>query len=495
MFYEEELQYHIACKKGDVGKYVILPGDPGRCEAIAKFFDNPVQVAHNREFNIYTGTLLGEKVSVCSTGIGGPSAAIAMEELHKIGADTFIRVGTCGGINVDVKADDVVIASGAIRFEHTSREYAPIEYPAVANLEVTNALNDAAQALNYPHHVGIAHCKDSFYGQHDPEKSPVFYELQNKWESWKRLGVLISEMESAALFVIADALKVRCGACFHVVWNQERKAAGLDQKTDMDTNTEKEIKVAIEALKTLIKKDNNIEDVPAVASVAIEEHKVKTIIESKLTKEEILSKVDHTLLKPTATWEQIQTLCKEALEAKTASVCIPECYVKRAHETFPDLNICTVVGFPLGYSDTSVKLLETKNAIANGASEIDMVINITDVKNGAFSNVTNEIRTLKSACGQLILKVIIETCYLTEEEKIKLCECVTLGGADFIKTSTGFGSGGATLEDIELFKKHIGPNVKIKAAGGMKTKEDVIAFAESGAARLGTSSALRLLNE
>lgn len=246
-------QYHINCKKGDVGRYVFLPGDPGRCESIAKLFDDYHHVSFNREYNIYTGTLLGEKVSVCSTGIGGPSASIAMEELANIGADTFIRVGTCGGINLDVQADDVVIATGAIRFEHTSLEYAPIEYPSVANFDLTMCLKNAAKDLGYRSHLGIVQCKDAFYGQHNPEKSPVYYELKNKWESWKRLGVLASEMESAALFVVADALKVRCASCFHVVWNQEREAAGLDQVNIKDTS--KAVKLAVEAMKLIILED------------------------------------------------------------------------------------------------------------------------------------------------------------------------------------------------------------------------------------------------
>ena len=241
------------CTEGDVGRYVLLPGDPGRCEAIAKHFDNPVHVGMNREYNVWTGYLLGEKVSVCSTGIGGPSASIAMEELVKIGADTFVRVGTCGGIHLDVKPGDVVVATGAIRFEHTSLEYAPIEYPAVADFDVTLALKTASEELGFDTHTGIAQCKDSFYGQHAPENSPVYYELLNKWESWKRLGVKCSEMESAALFVVANALNVRCGSCFHVVWNQEREKAGMFMPMTEDTSGA--IKVGIEAIKKLIEND------------------------------------------------------------------------------------------------------------------------------------------------------------------------------------------------------------------------------------------------
>lgn len=247
------VQYHIRCKEGDVGRYCFLPGDPGRCEAIAQHFDNPVHIGMNREYNIYTGTLLGEKVSVCSTGIGGPSAAIAMEELTAIGADTFIRVGTCGGIDLNVLPGDVVVATGAIRFEHTSFEYAPSEFPAVSDFDVTLALRDASLALGYRTHTGVVQCKDSFYGQHSPEKSPVSYELLQKWESWKRLGVKASEMESAALFVVAAALGVRCGSCFHAVWNQEREKLGMQMPMTEDTSGA--IRVGIEAVKRLIAQD------------------------------------------------------------------------------------------------------------------------------------------------------------------------------------------------------------------------------------------------
>ena len=246
-------QFHIACAQGDIGRYCILPGDPGRVPAIAALFDDAKQIAYNREFNVWTGTLLGEKVTACSTGIGGPSASIAMEELHKCGADTFIRTGTCGGIDLNVQSGDVVVATGAVRMEGTSREYAPIEFPAVADFQVTNALVEATKKLGFPLHTGIVQCKDSFYGQHDPAASPVYYELQQKWESWKRLGVKASEMESAALFVVAAALGCRCGSCFHVVWNQEREAAGLDQKMSEDTSSS--VKVSVEALKLLIEAD------------------------------------------------------------------------------------------------------------------------------------------------------------------------------------------------------------------------------------------------
>ena len=251
--HEHELQFHIKCKAGDVGRYCFLPGDPGRCEKIAAYFDNPVKVQSNREYTTYTGTLLGEKVSVCSTGIGGPSAVIAMEELHNIGADTFIRVGTCGGIALPVKSDDVVIATGAVRHEGASREYAPIEFPAVSDYEVQSALVQAAKNLGKPWHAGVVQCKDSFYGQHDPKRMPVSQELLYKWEAWKRLGVLASEMESAALFTAAAALGVRCGSAFHVIWNQEREKAGLDQKESEDVTLS--VKLAVEAVKELIRRD------------------------------------------------------------------------------------------------------------------------------------------------------------------------------------------------------------------------------------------------
>ncbi len=248
-----EKQYHIHCNPGDIGRYCILPGDPGRVPAIAALFDDAHPVAQNREFNVWTGTLLGEKVSACSTGIGGPSAAIAMEELTMCGADTFLRTGTCGGIDLEVQAGDIVVATGAIRYEHTSREYAPLEFPAVPDLGLTNCLVDAARALGYTTHTGVVQCKDSFYGQHSPDASPVDYELKQKWNAWRRLGVKASEMESAALFVVACALRVRCGSCFHVVWNQEREAAGLDQKMSEDATAS--VKVTVEALKLAIQRD------------------------------------------------------------------------------------------------------------------------------------------------------------------------------------------------------------------------------------------------
>ena len=248
-----EKEFHLQITKDDVGKYCFIPGDPGRCELIAKYFDDYYHVGQNREFNVYTGTLNGEKVSVCSTGIGGPSAAIAMEELVHCGVDTFIRVGTCGGIDLSVESDDIVIATGAIRFEHTSREYAPIEYPAVPDYHTTSNMVLAAKKLKQKYHTGIVQCKDSFYGQHSPLYSPVSYELVDKWDSWKKLNVKGSEMESAAVFVIANALHVRATSILHVVWNQEREKEGLDCK--MSTDVDAAIRVAVEGLRMLIDED------------------------------------------------------------------------------------------------------------------------------------------------------------------------------------------------------------------------------------------------
>ena len=252
----EGMQYHIGVKTGEVGRYVLLPGDPKRCAKIAAHFDNPVLVADNREYVTYTGTLDGVKVSVTSTGIGGPSAAIALEELVKCGADTFIRVGTCGGMDINVKGGDVVVATGAIRMEGTSKEYAPIEYPAVADLEVTNALVKACKKLGLDYHAGVVQCKDAFYGQHNTENMPVSYELLNKWEAWLRMGCKASEMESAALFIVGQYLRVRVGSCFLTMANQEREKKGLPNEQVHDT--EMAIKTAIEAIRILIKEEKEL---------------------------------------------------------------------------------------------------------------------------------------------------------------------------------------------------------------------------------------------
>lgn len=255
MNYSEDAskQYHIQVGEGDVGKYVILPGDPKRCAKIAEYFDDPVLVADNREYVTYTGYLDGVKVSVTSTGIGGPSASIAMEELVKAGADTFIRVGTCGGMQLDVKSGDLVIATGAVRMEGTSKEYAPIEFPAVADIGIVNALIASAGEMKEEYHAGVVQCKDAFYGQHAPEAMPVSYELLNKWEAWKRLGCLASEMESAALFIVASTLHVRVGSVFLVVANQEREREGLENPVIHDTDMA--IRTAVQAIRKLIKED------------------------------------------------------------------------------------------------------------------------------------------------------------------------------------------------------------------------------------------------
>lgn len=246
-------QYHTGVGPEDIGEYVILPGDPKRCAKIAAHFDNPVLVADSREYVTYTGTLDGVKVSVTSTGIGGPSAAIAIDELAKCGAHTFIRVGTCGGMQEEVMGGDIVIATGAVRMEGTSREFAPIEYPAVADFNVTNALVSAAGKIGVRNHVGVVQCKDSFFGQHEPGIMPVSYELENKWQAWIRMGCLASEMESAALFIAGSFLRVRVGSCFLVVANQERAKKGLPNKQAHDT--ELAISVAVEAIRELIKKE------------------------------------------------------------------------------------------------------------------------------------------------------------------------------------------------------------------------------------------------
>ena len=250
---DKDRQYHIQVAEGEVGRYVILPGDPKRCEKIAAHFENPRLIADSREYVTYTGYLDGEKVSVTSTGIGGPSAAIAMEELSRGGADTFIRVGTSGGMALEVKSGDVVIASGAIRMEGTSREYAPIEFPAVADVEVTQALIQAARKLGQEYHVGVVQCKDSFYGQHSPETKPVGYELLNKWDAWVKCGCLASEMESAALFVVGSWLKLRVGTVLLTMANQERAKKGLPNPVVHDT--EAPIQTAVEAIRSLIRQD------------------------------------------------------------------------------------------------------------------------------------------------------------------------------------------------------------------------------------------------
>lgn len=244
------IQYHVGLKPGDIGKYVILPGDPKRSAKIAAYFDDPVLVADSREFVTYTGTLDGEKVSVTSTGIGGPSASIAVEELVNCGAEVLIRIGTCGGMRLDTVGGDVVIATGAIRMEGTTKEYAPIEFPAVPDIGVTAALIEAAKKLGLTYHTGVVECKDSFYGQHQPEKHPVSHELLDKWDAWLRMDAVASEMESAALFIVSQYRRVRAGSCFLVCANQEREKAGLSNPQAHDTDPV--IRMAIQAIRDMI---------------------------------------------------------------------------------------------------------------------------------------------------------------------------------------------------------------------------------------------------
>lgn len=249
-------EYHINLKKGDVGRYVLLPGDPGRCEKIASYFDSPVLVGQNREYTTYTGYLSGEKVSVCSTGIGGPSAAIAMEELIHIGADTFIRVGTSGGMAEHVEAGSAVIATGAIRQEGTSREYSPIEFPAVSDFFVANALKDAAEINGIKYHMGVVQCKDSFYGQHSPDTMPVRDTLKTNWQAWLDSGALCSEMESAALFIVGSARRVRVGSVLAVIGNQTRRERNLPDQIIHDTSYA--IRIGVDAIKLLIERDKGV---------------------------------------------------------------------------------------------------------------------------------------------------------------------------------------------------------------------------------------------
>lgn len=249
---EEQLMYHIAMKKGDVGKYVFLPGDPGRCEMIASHFDNPKLIAYNREYKTYTGTLLGEKVSVTSTGIGCPSTAIAVEELIMIGADTFVRVGTSGGMQPHFKAGDLGIVTGAIRDEGTTLHYLPPEFPAVADIDVVLALREAAEKLGNPHHLGISHTKDSFFGQHSPEKSPVDQRLLTRWKAWVQGGAICSEMEAATIFIISSIFRKRASGIMLIGWNQEG-----ENPEEHTSDLTPLIETAIESVKILIEKDKN----------------------------------------------------------------------------------------------------------------------------------------------------------------------------------------------------------------------------------------------
>ncbi len=253
LVYSTDKEYHINLKAGDVGRYVILPGDPGRCKKIAENLENAEFISQNREYTTYTGYLNGEKVSVVSTGVGGPSAAIALEELVHLGADTFIRVGTAGGMNENVLGGDLVVATGAVRQEGTSKEYAPIEFPAVADFHVANALYSAANNLNLRVHTGVVQSKDSFYGEHSPETMPTKEKLLYDWNAWIKCGALTSEMEAAALFTIGSVRRVRVGAVLLVMGNQTRRAMGLEDNICHDTSAA--IRCAVEAMKILIAKD------------------------------------------------------------------------------------------------------------------------------------------------------------------------------------------------------------------------------------------------
>lgn len=253
MLPSEETMFHIMLKKSDIegARLAIMPGDPGRVPVIAGLLDAPRALKFNREFNSYTGGLAGERIVVMSHGIGGPSTAIAVEELHMLGVDTFIRIGTCGGMQMNVLPGDSVIVTGSVRAEGTSREYLPIEFPAVADLDAAVALRDAARELGYPYHTGVVQCKDSFYGQHDPKRMPVASMLEANWTAWIRGGALASEMESATLFTVCAALGARAGAVMHCIWNQERVNAGIDDVSDHDTETA--IRIAILGAEKLIK--------------------------------------------------------------------------------------------------------------------------------------------------------------------------------------------------------------------------------------------------
>lgn len=245
--------YHIGLNDEHGAKYAILPGDPGRVETIAKYLNDPKFLHRNREYTTWVGELEGEKVLVMSTGMGGPSTAIGVEELFRTGVNTFIRVGTCGGMQPQITGGDIIVATGSIRMEGTSREYVPIEFPAVSDLEVANALVSSAKKLKYTCHAGVVQSKDSFYGQHDPERMPVGYELMNKWQAWIGAGCLASEMESAALFTVSSVLRARAGAVFSVVWNQERARLGMSNPEVHDTTAA--IRTGVEAIRTLILRD------------------------------------------------------------------------------------------------------------------------------------------------------------------------------------------------------------------------------------------------
>ena len=248
-----EKMYHIGFDDTHGARYAILPGDPGRVEKIAQYLDNPRFYCQNREYTTWLGELSGATVMVMSTGMGGPSTAIGVEELCQTGVDTLIRIGTCGGMELSVKGGDLVVANAAIRAEGTTKEYVPVEFPAVSNLQTTNALVQACKNLDATWHAGVVQCKDSFYGQHDPDRMPVGYELKDKWGAWLKAHCLASEMESATLFIVGQVLGLRTGCVLSTVWNQERAAAGLDNPHNHDTSLA--IKAAVEAIRLLVEED------------------------------------------------------------------------------------------------------------------------------------------------------------------------------------------------------------------------------------------------
>lgn len=252
----KEVMHHIKCSKGDVGRYVLLPGDPGRVEKIAAYLDKAEHVQTNREYVVYTGYLDGQRVSVMSTGMGGPSAAIGLEELAMIGADTFIRIGTCGGIDPTLDPGSLIIPTGAIRKDGTGKEYVPVEYPAVPSFQLVSELSAAAGKLGHQHALGVVECKDSYYGQHDPQRMPVHQELLEKWDAWKMAGALGSEMESSTLFIVASVLRVRCATVLLLCRNREREALNPGAEAVTCWDTAPAIETAIEALRSLIKKDS-----------------------------------------------------------------------------------------------------------------------------------------------------------------------------------------------------------------------------------------------
>lgn len=249
-----EKLYHIDFDNSHGALYAILPGDPGRVEKIASYLENPRFFHCNREYTTWLGNLAGKTVLVMSTGMGGPSTAIAVEELFQTGIRTFIRIGTCGGMALPVMGGDLVIATGAIRMEGVTKEYVPVEFPAIANLDATNALIQAAKNLKAKWHAGIVQCKDSFYGQHSPDRMPAGYELMEKWNAWIKAGCLASEMESAALYIVSQILGARAGCVLNVVWNQERERSGLSNPQSHDTSLA--IRAAVEAIKILIEEDS-----------------------------------------------------------------------------------------------------------------------------------------------------------------------------------------------------------------------------------------------